>query len=392
MTRIIAFSGLRVVNARAADTKSSSIHFSTKRLFTCVFLGVLFLSLDANAQSTPFHKGVNLTNWFQAPNAQQMHFERYDKDDFETIKAMGCDVIRLPINLHAMAGAAPAYKLDTLFLLRLDQAVTWAEELGLYFILDNHSFDPATDTDPAIGDILNHVWKQLASRYQDRTQLLVYEILNEPHGIADDTWGAIQQEVIDVIRSVDKRHSIMVGGANWNSFHNLKNIPVYDDDNLIYTFHFYDPFLFTHQGATWVAPSMKPLAGVPFPTGSAELPPMPATFSGTWLETAYQRYSSEGTAVRVRELIDIAVAFQQERMVPVFCGEFGVHIPSSPQNDRVYWYKTVRSYLEQKGISWTSWDYHGSFGVFERVEAEGKRTFRLNDPLLEAMGLQNPEN
>jgi endoglucanase len=66
-----------------------------------------------------------------------------------------------------------------------------------------------------------------------------------------------------------------------------------------------------------------------------------------------------------------------------------VYIPNSAQPDRVFWYETVRQYLEEKGISWTSWDYHGGFGLFEEG---GNDLFEhdLNVSLLEAMGFNVP--
>ena len=231
------------------------------------------------AQQAPFSRGVKLTGWFQADGVRQIQFNRYTRKDFENIKSLACDVIRLPINLHYMTGGQPDYRIDPLFFEFLDQAVTWAQELNLFLILDNHTFDPAANTDPNIGSILEKVWLQMASHYRDRSQYILYEILNEPHGIADPLWNTIQQNVISKIRSVDTRHMIVVGPAGWNSYNNLANLPRYSDANLLYTFHFYDPFLFTHQGATWVDPSMAPLAGVPFPYRADSMPPLPSKSS-----------------------------------------------------------------------------------------------------------------
>lgn len=337
----------------------------------------------------PFTKGVNLTTWFQASSPRQIQFSKYTKKDFERIKSLGCDVIRLPINLHAMTNGEPDYILDPLFLEFLDEVVNWSEELQLHLILDNHTFDPASNTDPAIGSVLVKVWTQMAGHFKERSSYLYYEVLNEPHGIDDALWGSIQQNVIDAIRSVDTEHYIVVGGAGWNSYNNLDELPLYADNKLIYTFHFYDPFVFTHQGASWTDPSMEPLSGVPFPYRSADMPSTPNALKGTWIESAMNSYASDGTLAKVKSLIDIAANFKNQRDVPVYCGEFGVYIPNSNNNDRVYWYDEVRQYLEEKNIPWTTWDYQGGFGLFEKGSNE-LFDYDLNVPLLEALAMNVP--
>ena len=170
------------------------------------------------AQEVPFNRGLNLTNWFQVGSAQQIQFTRYTREDFEQIKSLGCDVVRLPINLHFMTNGAPNYTVDPLFYEFLDLVIDWTEELDIHLILDNHTFDPAESTDPAVGDILKIVWPQLAARYRDRSEKLYYEVLNEPHGIEAEVWNTIQGEVIDAIREVDTKHTIIVGGNNFNSY------------------------------------------------------------------------------------------------------------------------------------------------------------------------------
>lgn len=353
---------------------------------------LLILLLSAAAvwsSDTPFNRGVNLTNWLQASNTRQIQFTKFTKEDFIDIKNLGCDVIRLPINLHFMTSGAPDYTIDPLFLFFLDQIVDWAEELELHLILDNHTFDPGTSTDPNIGETLIPVWTQMAAHFKDRSAYLYYEILNEPHGIADAAWNEIQREVIEAIRTVDRQHTIVVGPAGWNSYHNLSNMPEYDDDNLIYTFHFYDPFLFTHQGASWTDPSLGPLSGVPFPYDAARMPALPPELEGSWVKGALTNYRNEGEVEHVKELIDIAANFRAERNVPLFCGEFGTYIPNSGDEDRTYWYGVARSYLEEKGIAWTIWDYTGGFGLFEPGTSE-LFDYDLNIPLAEALGLAVP--
>lgn len=365
------------------------------RIFTARLRGVaigclLFLCiLPAQGVETPFTRGVNLTGWLQSSGPRAVHFTRFGRQDLQDIRALGADVVRLPINLHAMAGPSPDYALDPLFLFFLDQIVDWCEELDLHLILDNHTFDVDSSTDPQIGRILVPVWRQLAARYAQRSERLYYEVLNEPHGIGDDVWNAIQQQVIDAIRTVDTRHAIVVGPAGWNSYNNLDAMPRYADDKLIYTFHFYDPFLFTHQGASWVNPSMAPVAGIPFPYDAARMPEMPPELAGSWVGNAFASYRSEGALERIGHLLDVAARFAQERDVPVYCGEFGVYTPNSPQGDRVRWYAAVRQELEARDFAWTTWDYKGGFGLFEHGSGE-LFEHDLNVPLLRALGFNIP--
>lgn len=338
----------------------------------------------------PFHRGVNLTSWFQAPGAGQIQFTRFTKKDFEDIKSLGCDVVRLPINLHFMTDGPPDYTLDPLFLHFLDQVVDWCEELEIHLILDNHTFDVDSSTREDIDEVLVPIWSQMAEHHKDRSEYLYYEILNEPHGISDARWVEIQSKVIEAIRLVDRTHTIVVTGAGWGSYRNLEHLPASRDRNLIYSFHFYDPFMFTHQGAGWVTPSMEPLAGVPFPYDPERMAACPPELQGTWIDSSLSNYHVDGTYERVLQSLDIAAAFQQERDVPIFCGEFGVYMRNSAPEDRVRWYEFVRTALEARGIPWTMWDYRGGFGLFERGTSE-LFEHDLNLPLVEALGLNPPE-
>lgn len=353
-----------------------------------LFLLLPFMALFAKGQ-IPFHRGVNLTGWFQKDNVEAINFDQFGIKDFIDIQSLGCDVIRLPISLHSMTTGEPGYRIDPRFLAYLDSAVNWAERLKIYLIIDNHSFHPTNATDPAIGEVLNKVWPQLAERYSNRSEYIIYEILNEPHGISNELWGKVQQKAIEAIRAKDKRHTIIVGPSGYNGYNDLAQMPIYSDRNLIYTFHFYDPFMFTHQGASWNSPSMVSLKGIPFPYNAATMPKTPSEFAGTWVENAMNSYPSDGTVEKVKSLIDIAVKFRDVNKVNVYCGEFGVYIPNSSDADRVFWYKTVTEYLNEKSIPWTIWDYKGGFGIFRKGSQEKFET-DLNIPLVKALGLKPP--
>jgi len=350
----------------------------------------LFLFCTTAYTQVPFHKGVNLSGWFKnVPNTGQLQVKLYNQIDFDHLKTLGCDVVRLPVKLFNFVGQAPDYTVDPLFFELLDQVVTLAETNKIYLILDNHSADDTASDNPDLQNILTKVWTQLAAHYKDRSAYLLYEIMNEPNGLTTTAWGTIQQAAINAIRSADTQHYIVVGASHFNTYNELSQLPVYTDTKLIYTFHFYDPFIFTHQGATWPSTPVAALSGIPFPYNATTMPPVPASLIGTSVESSMKNYITDGTVAKVKSLIDIAVSFKNTRKVNVYCGEFGVYNLNAPSADRVYWYNQVRLYLESKGIPWTIWDYQGSFGLFNK-DSNQQFDYDLNKPLLTALGLNVP--
>ena len=102
-----------------------------------VLLLVSILALYGFAQTVPFQKGVNLTGWFQASGVGQVQFTKYTKKDFEQLRSLGVDVVRLPVNLHGMTGGEPDYLIKPLFFTFMDEVINYAEEVGIYLIIDN---------------------------------------------------------------------------------------------------------------------------------------------------------------------------------------------------------------------------------------------------------------
>jgi endoglucanase len=345
----------------------------------------------AALRTAPFSKGVNFSGWFESFSAQSIPFTKYTEEDFANVKSLGADVIRLPIRMHSMTIGKPPYTFDPLLLQFLDMAISWAEKYKLYIIIDNHSFDPVEPTSETIDTILLPVWTQIAQRYKGSSDYILYEILNEPHGISDTRWGEIQKLVIEAIRKIDKKHTIIAGGTNYNSLEKLFALPKYSDRNVIYTFHFYDPYLFTHQGASWGDPPvLTSLAQVPFPASRSRMPKIPQDLKGTWIESSLNSsYLTDAAPSKLRETLDKAVVFSKERNVPVFCGEFGVYMINSPEADRVNWYKCVADALDKRNIARTSWDYYGGFGIFNNKKG-GDFFADLNVNVVRAMGFTPP--
>lgn len=353
------------------------------------FVIVLVLFSVCNTAQIPFTKGVNLSMWFETDSPNKIHFKKYTKQDFYNIKSLGCDIIRMPINLKAMTSGEPDYTLNRIFLDLISKTMDWAEEAGINLIIDNHTPQPETGTPDSVDQELIPIWNQLAEVCKNRSSNIFFEILNEPRIISDQRWNEVLQSVIDEIRKIDQERKIIVGPSSYNGYYRLKAMKEFDDPNVIYTFHFYDPFIFTHQGANWSNPSMLSLKNIPFPYSQEKMPVLPDELKGTWIEHNFNNYSSGGTINKLYELLEVAKEFRDERKVQIFCGEFGVYDLNSNNDDRALWYKLVREYFEKNDIPWTSWDYHGGFGIFEKG-SYGMFNHNINVKVAEALGFNYP--
>lgn len=336
----------------------------------------------------PFSKGFNLSDWLNMTQEYWFVPDKYKEQDFEDLKTLGVDVVRVPINFPLFMGSAPAYTFDKRLLDVIDSAVEWASSRGIYIILDQHSDFSPTGFTADKEELVASGLRQLASRYKGNDHVLI-EVFNEPNGdYVLKNWNEIQLRLISEIRSVDKNVIIIATGIN-SGLKNLTKLPGIDDKRIIYTFHYYNPFLFTHQGAGWI-PSQH-IANVPFPYDAAKMPPMPNEFKGNAeYEEYYNIYPAQGNESAIaQELMEI-YSWGADNNRLIFCGEFGT-LTSASKGDRNRWYKAVCDNLAAFGIPWTAWEYSSgsmpNFGVFK-----GTKNFEtsLDADLIRAMGLTVP--
>jgi len=338
----------------------------------------------------PFSRGINLTGWYMSTNASEIQFDKYTQKDFENIKSLGCDVIRLPIDFYSMNSGSPDYIIDPVLLSYIDQTLTLAENNQLYLILDNQPENSELACqNPKLETLLTKIWTQLATRYKSRSMFIIYEIMNEPNTLSTPVWGRIQQNVISAIRSADINHKIIVSASYWSTTLELNSLPFYKDSNLIYTFHFYEPGIFTHQGISWYDSYLWSVKNLPFPYNESTMPTMPANIKGTYWEDEFNNYKNTGTLAKIQATLAKAVTFKKTRNVDMYCGEFGAYNEFTPKISRNYYYREIRKYLEANGIPWTSWDYSYGFGLFLPF-SQARFDYDLNIPMLAALGLKIP--
>jgi hypothetical protein len=297
-------------------------------------------------------RGVNISRWFRYPaENSERHFRYFiDDADLALIVSMGATCVRLAVD--------PAY----LHLHRLDEALARLTSRGLVVVLDYHDESRSIESGPHAVDSFERAWSGLAAHLARTSpgQVLL-EVLNEPVFDADPAaWFPVRRRLVSAIRSAAPLHTIVAGGANWSSLDGLLASRPVEDDNVVYTFHFYEPFEFTHQGAPWVGGPVRGMSGV--------------------------RY---GSPQRVNRRIALAAEWGRRYGVPVWAGEFGAYPAVAPRGDRLRWLYDVRTAFERNGIGWAVWSYDESLGLDRRVDAGGGISIDWDGA--RALGLQTPE-
>ncbi len=324
-----------------------------------------------------FQRGANLGNYLEAPKTQNWG-QKYTARDFEHIKAEGFDHVRVPVRWNDHAGPAPGFKLTEEIYAKTDFLVTNALFRGLAVIVNIHHFDDFT-TDPAgHTDKFLALWKQIAAHYAKSPDTLAFELLNEPKDAAKTAvMNPVYAHAIRLIRETNPRRAIFVGPGKWNGIDELKNLVLpADDDNLIVTVHCYEPFLFTHQGASWTGDQVK-TKGVVFPGPPATpLTPDPAAVKAApWVTNWFRNYNTRPSAENpsgpkiIEEKLKLAHNWGEHYGRPVHVGEFGCYVNADAAS-RARFHAEFRRILAKYDLAWALWDWKAGFRYWdERANA-----------------------
>jgi aryl-phospho-beta-D-glucosidase BglC (GH1 family) len=340
-------------------------------------------------------RGINLSMWYaQAQDYSADRLASYTTAaDFQLVHDLGFDHVRLSINpVPLIASVSADHKtttLDPAAMARLDETVRQITSLGLVVVLDIHPETPwkhaSTMTDEGTTEFFSF-WTSFAQHYAGSDPEKVYfEVLNEPEGVNGFRWAGEQARAIALIRAQAPRQTIIATGEGWGGIDGLLQLEPVRDQNVIYSFHDYEPMEFTHQGASWSSKYLVTLRGVPYPSSPEKIAPLLAGLSDPTAVQPLTRYGDERWDAGVMaKRIDQAVEWAKQRHVPLWCGEFGAYRAYAPATDRAHWVGDMRRTLESNGIGWDMWDYQASFGLV--TKQDGKTT--IDAGIAQALGLK----
>ncbi len=325
-------------------------------------------------------KGINLGGWLSQCDYKYEHHESFiTEKDIELISAAGLDHVRMPVDYNVLRN--PDGSSSERGFGYIDSCIEWCLKRNLNVIIDLHKTEGFSFDDDANLLFDNEelqkkfllLWHEIASRYSKYNRNVAFELLNEVVEQDSLRWNVLLNKAIEVVRKAAPTSYIVIGGIQWNSVHTLHLLDLPDDENLILNFHFYEPFLFTHQGASWHEIMAK--------NGDMNYPATIETYRekskqlgcfGSGLDNV-SKMGEEFMAALMMSAVKVA----EERNLPLYCGEYGT-IDLAPVDDVISWYKDVNAVFNRLGIGRAAWSYKSmSFGLSDSYDGKSFNDFAI---------------
>ena len=282
-------------------------------------------------------RGVNILGY--DPLWRSRSEARFQNEHFKLIKEAGFNSVRINLHPFRYGNADQNHKLSETWFETLDWAIEQALSNKLMVVLDFHEFNAMGTNPSGRKDQFLAIWKQIAERYRDYPDEVIFEILNEPNKeLTPELWNGFLKEALVVIRQKNPVRTVIIGPANWNSINYLEKLQLPEDDRrIIVTVHYYSPMEFTHQGAGWT--SQKDKVGVEWSGTSEQQQPIIADF-------------------------DKAQRWAQKHNRPILLGEFGAY-DKADMPSRVRYISFVARQAERMGWSWAYWQFDSDFIAYD---------------------------
>lgn len=307
----------------------------TRKKLTLLFLGIITVS-GLSAQITPqeaikqMQKGINLGNTFEPPTEAGWNNPKAQEYYFDMYKDAGFDCVRIPVRWDAYTGKTPPYKVSDTYLNRVEEVIDWGLERGLFIVMNTHHDGWIKSDYSATNKArFDSIWSQIAVRFKDKSEKLIFEIINEPHGLSQANNNDLHARVLSIIRKTNPTRLVIFQGHNWGGADELITAAIPNDNFVIGSFHSYDPYLFGLEGqGTW---------------GSAS--------DYNQLENKFKNVSN----------------WSVSNNIPVFLGEFG-SLKKSDFNSRMRHYRAYVELSQKYGFASVAWDDGGDFRIMERQQ------------------------
>jgi aryl-phospho-beta-D-glucosidase BglC (GH1 family) len=320
------------------------------------------------------NNGINLGGYLSQCEHTKNHYESFiTEQDIITIASWGFDHVRVPVDYVLLEDADGNEKKEGFEI--LERLTVWCEKNGLNMIIDLHktcgydSSDAGTKennclfSNEKLQKRFISLWEKIAENYGKKKHV-AFELLNEVIEIEYiENWNNLIEQSVAAIRAITEDTIIIYGGLQWNSAKTLRFLEKPRHKNIIFTFHFYEPLVFTHQKAYWV-PELDTDKTVMYPGDMAYYKEKSKVLGSRAEDVLNSRIKQMGCQF-IEKFLYEAFDTAEKIQVPLYCGEYGV-IDRAPAEDTFRWYQDVHSVLEKHGVGHCAWNYKSKdFGLFD---------------------------
>lgn len=388
-----------------------------------LFPAAIVLSLAAmpfaHAATFTMKRGINLDIWTTWPARDKWgdaatilpypEWRKHVTDaGLSALRADGFDFVRMPVD-PAPFLAPQSEALREQLLQSVLESARLVNAAGLKVIVDLHLIgggDVGTMASVMADDDQFERYLALVRTFgaalsKEDPEKVALELMNEPVVDCDagqNEWPERLQKLYAAARSSTTRSTLVLSGACWGGGDQLAKVDPHRiiDDNVIWTFHSYEPFLLTSQGASWAGDFIPYVTGIPYPPSSAPR----AELDGV-IEAIKERMNAEAPLPRRAGLISyldeqIAEIDTDEKLKAkmdrpfeavaewatkngvkpenILLGEFGMITQDygkpyvMPAKWRAAYVRDVIARAEAKGFAWSIWGYGGSFGIVDAFD------------------------
>lgn len=342
--------------------------------------------------------GFNIGNSMEVPNDPTAWGNPFPTQALmDSIKAAGFSTVRIPCawDSHAPNGVITETWLDS-----VKTVVDYAMRAGLYTILNIHhegnggwfQTHIGTSVDQGVNTKLKNFWTQIANKFKNYNERLLFAGANEPGSNIGDqsmtqqhvnTLMSYYQTFVDAVRATggnNETRTLVIQGPNTNIDNSVKfvstNLMPKDKaaGYIMFEVHYYDPYQYTlmYENQDW----------------GADEPIIPQYYYGTnflgsdqkrnagynaWAKSVDDTYSSgKHTDTQFEKMKTNFV----DKGYPVIVGEFGANIrtPELTGSDlekhkqgRVLWHKDVAQAAKNNGITAILWDMGNENGQYDNM-------------------------
>ncbi len=341
--------------------------------------------LDQTAITAAMGMGWNLGNQLEAssnkvPNETTWGNPTITEDLIKAVKAQGFNTIRIPVSYLSKIGEAPDYTIDSAWLDRVQEVVDYVVGNDMYAVMNIHGDGYYTvdgswllcvdDNQDEIKAKYEAVWKQIADRFKDYDEHLIFESMNEE---SDNTYGKPNKDgyanineynriFVDTVRGTGSNNTkrwLLLPGWNTNIEYTVGNygfvIPEdklceSDGKRIMISVHYYDPYNFTIDENSSSAKTQ-------------------------WGKYATENFDNWGQEDHVDSQMQMLHDTFIAEGYPVIIGEMGVqdktHLSESFNEYRRYWLEYVVKSAKANGcipVYWDNgWNGKNGFGLFDRT-------------------------